>query len=42
MFAASGFGIIAIFSVLSTILGEDRRRSADPNRAASYFSRWVR
>lgn len=42
MFASSGFGILALFSVLSSILGEERRRSQDPNRAASYFSRWIR
>ena len=34
MIASSGFGLLALFSLLSVLLGEDRRRNAD----ASEFS----
>jgi hypothetical protein len=30
MIASSGFGLLALFSLLSILLGEDRRRAADP------------
>lgn len=42
MIASSGFGLLALFSILSTLLGEDRRRTSDPNEIARYFSRWIR
>jgi hypothetical protein len=30
---AKGFGLLALFSLLSTLLGEDLRRGADPRNA---------
>ena len=30
MIASSGFGLLALFSLLSILLGEDRRRTSDP------------
>jgi hypothetical protein len=37
---AKGFGLLALFSLLSTLLGEDRRRSADPRE--DYRLMWTR
>ncbi|MES2210322.1 MAG: hypothetical protein V4515_09065 [Chloroflexota bacterium] len=42
MLAYSGFGLLALFSLLSTLLGEDRRRSSDPYETARYAGRWIR
>ena len=30
MIASSGFGLLALFSLLSFLLGDDRRRTSDP------------
>ncbi len=42
MFASSGFGIIALFGVLSAMVGEDRRRKSDSGDNFRYFGRWFR
>ncbi len=42
MLATTGFGLIALFSVLSTMLGEDRRRKSDANETFRYAGRWFR
>ncbi len=42
MLASSGFGLLALFSILSALLGEDRRRTSDPDDITRYFSRWIR
>ena len=36
---AKGFGLLALFSLLSTLLGEDRRRGADPRN--DYRMAWT-
>lgn len=41
MIAASGFGLLALFSLLSILLGEDRRRRADPSEDFE-TARWIR
>lgn len=35
---ASGFGLLALFSLLSILLGEDRRRSADPRDSVEFWA----
>lgn len=35
---ASGFGLLALFSLLSILLGEDRRRAADPRDSVEFWS----
>jgi len=42
MIASSGFGLLALFSLLSILLGEDRRRTNDPFESYRYMSRWTR
>lgn len=42
MIASSGFGLLALFSLLSILLGEDRRRTADPSESYDYGARWIR
>jgi hypothetical protein len=42
MIASSGFGLLALFSLLSVLLGEDRRRTTDPSEIARLASRWMR
>jgi len=39
---ASGFGLLALFSLLSILLGEDRRRTSDPSETFNYGARWIR
>ena len=35
---SSGFGVLALFSLLSILFGEDRRRTADPHESpTSWF-----
>ncbi|MEO8207992.1 MAG: hypothetical protein ABI598_03065 [Chloroflexota bacterium] len=41
MLAYSGFGLLALFSILSALLGEDRRQSSDSHEALGFASRWV-
>jgi hypothetical protein len=35
---ASGFGLLALFSLLSILLGEDRRRAADPRDDIEFWT----
>jgi hypothetical protein len=48
MIASSGFGLLALFSLLSFLLGDDRRRtshpsdSSDANDAPLDERRWTR
>jgi len=42
MIASSGFGLLALFSLLSILLGEDRRRHTDPSDTFDYWSPWTR
>ena len=48
MIASSGFGLLALFSLLSFLLGDDRRRTSDPvdpfeaDDSAFDERRWVR
>jgi hypothetical protein len=42
MIASSGFGLLALFSLLSILLGEDRRRNTDPSETFEYGSPWTR
>jgi len=48
MIASSGFGILALFSLLSILLGEDRRRNSDTSEifdlSDSFIDerRWIR
>ena len=42
MIASSGFGFLALFSLLSILLGEDRRRNSDPSEFFDYGARWIR
>jgi hypothetical protein len=42
MIASSGFGLLALFSLLSILLGEDRRRTSDPSESFDYGARWIR
>ena len=42
MIASSGFGLLALFSLLSMLLGDDRRRTADPSEYTMLSSRWIR
>ena len=42
MIASSGFGLLALFSLLSVLLGEDRRRTTDPSEFARLTTRWIR
>jgi len=48
MIASSGFGLLALFSLLSILLGEDRRRTSDPSdsfesyESLEYNPRWIR
>ena len=42
MIASSGFGLLALFSLLSFLLGEDRRRTSDPTESFDYGARWLR
>jgi hypothetical protein len=42
MIASSGFGLLALFSLLSILLGEDRRRTSDPSETFNYGARWIR
>ncbi len=42
MLATSGFGILALFSLLSTLLGEERRQSGSDNHMAHFYGRWIR
>ena len=41
MIVSSGFGILAVFSVLSVLLGGDRRPSKDTD-GFTMDSRWIR
>ena len=41
MIASSGFGLLALFSLLSMLLGEDRRRTSDPSEYARLNYRWI-
>ena len=38
---ANGFGLLALFSLISFLLSEDRRRDADPRNDFDYWM-WVR
>jgi len=38
---ANGFGLLALFSLISFLLSEDRRRDADPRNDFEYWM-WVR
>lgn len=42
MIASSGFGLLALFSLLSILLGEDRRRASDPSESFDFGARWIR
>lgn len=42
MIASSGFGLLALFSLLSILLGEDRRRHTDPSDTYDFGARWIR
>ena len=42
MIASSGFGLLALFSLLSILLGEDRRRTSDPSESYEFGARWIR
>lgn len=42
MIVSSGFGLLALFSLLSILLGEDRRRNADPSDNYEFGARWMR
>ncbi len=42
MIASSGFGLLALFSLLSILLGEDRRRTSDPSESFDFGARWIR
>jgi hypothetical protein len=42
MIASSGFGLLALFSLLSVLLGGDGRRNDDPFETTRYASRWTR
>lgn len=42
MIASSGFGLLALFSLLSILLGEDRRQTSDPGESVKYMSRFLR
>lgn len=42
MLATTGFGLIALFSVLSVVLGEDRRRAPHMDNTISFASRLFR
>jgi hypothetical protein len=37
----NGFGLLALFSLISILLGDDRRRGADPRDNFTYWT-WVR
>ncbi len=41
MIASSGFGLLALFSLLSVLLGEDRRRASDPSESVQIASHWL-
>jgi hypothetical protein len=42
MIASSGFGLLALFSLLSILLGEGRRRTSDPSELLDLAaSRWL-
>jgi hypothetical protein len=42
MIASSGFGLLALFSLLSILLGEDRRRHTDPSETYEFGAPWTR
>lgn len=42
MLASTGFGLIALFSVLSALLGEDRRRASQTDNTFGFASRLFR
>jgi len=42
MIASSGFGFLALFSLLSILFGEDRRQHTDPSDTYEYGARWIR
>lgn len=42
MIASSGFGLLALFSLLSILLGEDRRRHTDPSDPYEFGAPWTR
>jgi hypothetical protein len=44
MIASSGFGLLALFSLLSILLGEDRRRNPDTTDLDTFIDerRWTR
>ncbi|MEO8463093.1 MAG: hypothetical protein ABI555_07760 [Chloroflexota bacterium] len=42
MLAYSGFGLLALFSILSALMGDNRRNSADSLAVLGYANRWIR
>ncbi len=42
MFASSGFGLLALFSFLGSMLGGNRRRTSDSIDSYPYLGRWFR
>ncbi|MBA3875350.1 MAG: hypothetical protein C0498_00195 [Anaerolinea sp.] len=41
MIVSSGFGLLALFSLLSILFGEDGRRASDPSESFDFGARWT-